>query len=77
MSQAKVERNKDLKKNRKSIVKKAKRNRIIAMIISIVVLAALVGWIGYSIYYKVTTNNGAEQTYLSLDITGLMNYFSE
>lgn len=48
MSQEKVARYKEQKANRKEIMKKAKRAKILRNSIAGVVLAAVVGWVGYS-----------------------------
>lgn len=50
MSQAKVDHNKELKKNRKKLVKKQKRGVVLEKIVITLILAAVVGWIGYSAY---------------------------
>lgn len=50
MSQAKVDRYKESKKNRKQEVAKAKRNKILARIITPIVVIAIIAWIGYSGY---------------------------
>ena len=46
MSQAKVEEHKEEKLHRKEIVKKQKRNRFIAALVSVAICAAAVVWIG-------------------------------
>ena len=48
MSQEKVERYKEQKANRKEIMKKEKRARILRNTLSSVVLVAVLGWVGYS-----------------------------
>ena len=50
MSQEKVDRYKQEKANRKAILKKEKRMRIAGRILGIAICAAIVGWIGYSVY---------------------------
>lgn len=67
MSQEKVNKYKEEKANRKAILKKEKRNRIIAQIISSVIGLAIVGWIGYSIYDNVVTGIKTSQTEVNLD----------
>ena len=74
MSQAKVDKYKDQKKNRDKIMKREKRERIIAEVIVCVVVVALIAWAGYSFYqnHKPTVVN----TY-SVDSTVLDDYMSE
>ena len=74
MSQAKVDKYKEQKKNRDKIMKREKRERIIAEVIVCVVVVALIAWAGYSFYqnHKPTVVN----TY-SVDSTALDDYMSE
>lgn len=74
MSQAKVDKYKEQKKNRDKIMKREKRERIIAEVIVCVVVVALITWAGYSFYqnHKPTVVN----TY-SVDSTALDDYMSE
>ena len=53
MSQEKVERRKEYKKNRKTILAKEKRIKRIKKVICYLCLVVLVGGIGYSFYKKV------------------------
>ena len=48
MSQEKVAKYKEEKANRKEIIKKQKKARMLRNTIACVVLAAVVGWVGYS-----------------------------
>ena len=69
MSQEKVEKYKEEKKNRKAIMKKAKIHATIRTSIAVVVLVAIVGWIGYSAvdyYYRTLPRAVAEVDYTSL-----------
>mgnify|MGYP003095919811 CR=1 FL=1 len=74
MSQAKVDKYKDQKKNRDKIMKREKRERILAEVIVCVVVVALIGWAGYSFYqnHKPTVVN----TY-TVDGAALTDYMSE
>ena len=74
MSQAKVDKYKEQKKNRDKIMKREKRERILAEVIVCVVVVALIGWAGYSFYqnHKPTVVN----TY-TVDGTALTDYMSE
>ena len=48
MSQAKVDRYKEEKKNRKKIMAKEKRMRIAGYVAGCLVAAGIIGWAGYS-----------------------------
>ena len=50
MSQAKVDRYKEEKKNRKKIMAKEKRMRIAGYVAGCLVAAGIIGWAGYSGY---------------------------
>ncbi|MDD2960120.1 MAG: hypothetical protein PHE06_10630 [Lachnospiraceae bacterium] len=78
MSQAKVDRYKEEKKNRGKIVKKQKMEWLLTKIVLAVFAVALAGWAGVSVYQNVTTsgdttaetesytvNTGAIDDYLS------------
>lgn len=53
MSQAKVDRRKEYKKNRKEILAKEKRNNAIGKFIAYLCLIALIGGVGFSFYRKI------------------------
>ncbi|MGN0355768.1 MAG: hypothetical protein ACI4EI_11955 [Muricoprocola sp.] len=53
MSQAKVDRYKEEKANRKKIMKKEKREKLLWKIGGYAVVLVMVGWIGFSVYDKV------------------------
>lgn len=74
MSQAKVDRYKEEKKNRKANQAKAKRNALIAKISGGVVAAALIVWLGYSavVTYQQSVNGGT----VTVDTTALDEYTS-
>ena len=57
MSQKKVDIYKEQKANRKQIIKKEKRMLMIEKTVACVVLAAIICWIGYSIYGRITRVN--------------------
>ena len=73
MSQEKVDFYKKQKANRKTLVKKEKRNRILRITVAVVIIAAALGWFGYSVYQNnkpvetinVETDYGAIETYLN------------
>ncbi len=50
MSQAKVDRKKELKTNRKQIVAREKRRHTITVLCGWALLIAVIGWAGYSAY---------------------------
>ena len=62
MSQAKVDRYKEQKKNRKKIMAKEKRNWFLTKAAVTVVGLAIVAWIGYSAYGVVTTKDTTATT---------------
>ena len=74
MSQAKVDKYKEQKKNRDKIMKREKRERILAEVIVCAIVVVLIGWAGYSFYqnHKPTVVN----TY-TVDGTALDDYMSE
>ena len=61
MSQAKVDRYKEEKQKREKLQKKGKRELLLWKIVGIIVLVALVGWIGFSVYQNVQKD--ASHTY--------------
>lgn len=67
MSQAKVDRYKEEKKNRKKIMAKEKRVRITGYIAGCAVAIAIVGWAGYSGYRAYEANKPMETIYANLD----------
>ena len=76
MSQAKVDRYKEEKRNREKILKKEKRQLLLMKIGGAVVGVVLVGWIGFSVYHQTTnTANASGKTY-SVDTAALDNYMS-
>ena len=59
MSQAKVDRYKEEKKNRAKIIKKEKRQLLAMKLGATVVAIALVGWFGFSTYSAFQTQDTA------------------
>ncbi len=53
MSQAKVDRRKEYKKNRKEILAREKRNNAISKFVAYICLIAILGGVGFSLYKKV------------------------
>jgi len=76
MSQEKVDRNKELKKNRKKIVKRNKVKNIIGGTVGVIVLVAVIGWIGYSVYGKYEEYAEANVTSTAVDITPVTGFLT-
>ena len=74
MSQEKVDRYKEQKKNRQQDIKKQKRRQIFGRIIGAVVVIAIVVWIGYSGYSSYQSNKGVET--ISVNSTAITDYLS-
>ena len=67
MSQAKVDRYKKEKANRKQIMAREKRNHILSVICGWAILFVLVGWAGVSGYNKYESSRPIETVYVNLD----------
>ena len=74
MSQAKVERYKEEKRNRKTIIEKEKRKHKLNLFIGGIVAVALAGWIGVSGYNMYQAGKPLETVYV--DMTELDNYMN-
>lgn len=74
MSQAKVDRYKEEKKNRKKNMRREKRNHYIGCTVAILIAAGLVGWAGYSIYLGYESSRPA--SYTEVDMSALTDYYS-
>lgn len=78
MSQAKVDRYKEEKRNVKKIMAKERRNWMITKIILIIIAAAVIGWIGVSLYQAITapstTNTSVQSVTYTIDSSALENY---
>ncbi len=79
MSQEKVDQNKELKKNRKKIVKKNRIEKIAWGIGAVICLTAVIGWLGYSAYVKYTEHQKelAGPASTPLNMTALSEYMSD
>jgi len=75
MSQEKVNKYKEDKANRKQIMQKEKRNRVISRVIGAAICIALIGWLGYSAVDSITTKAATSQT--EVDLTAVDNYFND
>ena len=71
MSQEKVDYNKKQKANRKELVKKEKRARVLRIVVAVVIIAAALGWFGYSVYQN---NRPAESLLVQTDYTAIETY---
>ncbi|MGN0348663.1 MAG: hypothetical protein ACI4DR_03920 [Roseburia sp.] len=67
MSQAKVDRNKEQKANRKQIMAREKRQHFAAVACIWAILIAIAGWAGYSAYGIYQNNQPIEKIYVNLD----------
>lgn len=67
MSQAKVDRYKQEKANRKKIMAQEKRKHILAVACGWIVAIAIIGWAGYSAYNVYENNKPMETIYANLD----------
>ncbi len=67
MSQAKVERYKKEKANRKEILKKEKAKSLMVRTAGAVICIALIGWIGYSGYSRWEASQPAKTTEITMD----------
>lgn len=78
MSQAKVDRYKEEKKNRAKIIKKEKRQWMATKAGLSLVALVLVAWVGVSVYNGVTAPDGTvtKQTY-TMDTSSLDDYLRE
>lgn len=73
MSQEKVDRYKSEKANRKKTMKKQKAVHFVRNTLMGIVAIALVGWLGYSAYDLVVSNQ--ERVVAEMDYTAIDDYF--
>ena len=74
MSQAKVERYKEEKKNRKETMAREKRNQLLSKAAVAVVCVAVLGWIGVSAVQVYENNKPMETIYT--DLSALDDYMA-
>ena len=75
MSQAKVDKYKEEKRNREAIIRKQKRNRALGITAFAVIAAAFIGWFGYSIYDNATRpDEDAAAQVTEWDLNPYMDY---
>ncbi len=77
MSQEKVDRYKEQKAHRQEIYKKEKRILALEKAAGVLVCAAVVAWIGYSVYGKVTAIQDAKVIETVMDATAIDEYLTE
>lgn len=77
MSQAKVDRYKEEKANRKKAMQREKALRIVSTICGSVVCLVIVGWIGYSAYgYFRPGDNNTTTSRTEVDVDAVSDYLS-
>lgn len=77
MSQAKVDRYKEEKANRKKTMKKEKIKSAIAAACGTVVCIAVIGWVGYSAYgYFHTQQKSSTPTQTEVNLNALSDYLN-
>lgn len=76
MSQEKVDRYKAKKARRREIYKKEKRMLALEKLAGVLVCAAVVVWIGYSVYGKVTDAQNEKVVETVMDTTAIDDYLS-
>ena len=74
MSQAKVDRYKEEKRNRKETMAKEKRKHTLSVIVGSLAAVVLAGWIGISGYNMYQASKPLETIYV--DLTELDNYMN-
>lgn len=75
MSQAKVERYKEQKANRKEIMKKQKRKKMIGTTIVSICCVVVIGWVGYS--GVVTYQDSLPREEVEVDYATVQEYLEE
>lgn len=76
MSQKKVDAYKKEKANREKLIKKEKRILMLEKLVALVICIIAVGWIGFSVYGKMTENKTEEIKETVMDTTALDDYVS-
>ena len=74
MSQAKVDRYKEEKKNRKAIIAKEKRKHVLSVATAVLVAVAVLGWAGVSGYQAYQNNKPLETIYT--DMSAINDYMT-
>ncbi len=74
MSQAKVDKYKQQKANRKEIMMKEKRQKLIMKVTAAVIGVALIGWIGFSCYE--TYESSQPREVVEIDYSAIETYLN-
>lgn len=77
MSQAKVDRYKEEKRNREKIMKKQKRDWMLIKTGLGVVAAVVIVWAGISVYNGFSSEEAAERQSYYVDVTAMEDYLSD
>lgn len=78
MSQAKVDRYKKEKANRKKAMQKEKASRMAYGLLGIVIAVAIVSWVGYSVYNRGNgTNTANESDSVQVNTDAIDNYLND
>lgn len=74
MSQKKVDEYKKQKANREKIMKKEKRMLLLEKTAAALVIVAIIGWLGYSVYGQVQKSEDAKVTETVMDASAIDEY---
>ena len=77
MSQEKVDLHKQQQHDRKKLVKKRKIEQVSLVIAGVLVAAALITWIGFSVHSKYEENKAANPVYHDIDVSAMTDYLYE
>ena len=76
MSQVKVDKRKELKRNRKKIVKQNKIKKLAGWTAAVIILAAVVGWLGWSSYNKIEEAKKENVVSTTADTSAISDYIN-
>lgn len=74
MSQKKVDEYKKQKANREKIMKKEKRMLLLEKTAAVLVIVAIIGWLGYSVYGQVQKSEETKVTETVMDASAIDEY---
>ena len=74
MSQKKVDEYKKQKVNREKIMKKEKRMLLLEKTAAVLVIVAIIGWLGYSVYGQVQKSEETKVTETVMDASAIDEY---
>lgn len=75
MSQEKVEKKKELKRNRKKIVKKEHRMAKLGAVIAVIAAVFVAGWLVYSIHNKVVAYQEDHPKTVKVDLSAISEFY--